>query len=325
MQSSLSSSDLDQCNDEAEADDVDIPSTASSKIEPFEISTSSVESEIMNDTEDVPVPTKTLKASKGGATKNGIKTTTSTPKIRQQRPPISKIDDDLNQLMGIPESRSIGTEKKALPAHSSHLSNKCKCFRTCLGESEGCCRKIPVGNSIVLQPTMYQRFSCCIVGPHWYGCLVTLAMILSLSYYFTMKAYHQIGIISAVLNIIWTSMELIFLFLVSCSDPGIVRQDNDDELALVSRKDGYKGVKTLQDDDWRYCDLCSVYQPPNAVHCPDCNACIVGYDHHCPWMGTCIGKENIKSFVRFNLAWVTHLLYAFLWIGLIGPNIFHNH
>ena len=220
VESSLPSSDQDQCNDEVEAAVVGIPSTVSSKIEPFEISTSSVESEIMNDTEDdVPVPTKTLKASKGGANKNDINTTTSTPKIRQQRPPISKIDDDLNQLMGIQESRSIGTEKKALPAHSSHLSNKCKCFRTCVGESEGRCRKIPVGNSIILQPTMYQRFSCCIVGPHWYGCLVTLAMIISLSYYFTMKAYKEIGIISAILNIIWTSMELIFLFLVSCSDP----------------------------------------------------------------------------------------------------------
>ena len=53
-----------------------------------------------------------------------------------------------------------------------------------------------------------------------------------------------------------------------------------------------------------------MYQPPGAMHCPDCNVCVEGYDHHCPWMGICIGKRNYKKFMTFNITWLTYLIYA---------------
>ena len=62
----------------------------------------------------------------------------------------------------------------------------------------------------------------------------------------------------------------------------------------------------------------SVYQPPNAVHCPECDVCVEGYDHHCPWMGTCIGSRNYAPFLLFNLAWLFYLLYAILWVSFVG-------
>jgi palmitoyltransferase ZDHHC9/14/18 len=52
---------------------------------------------------------------------------------------------------------------------------------------------------------------------------------------------------------------------------------------------------------YRFCDRCKVWQPPDGVHCPECNVCIKGYDHHCVWMGTCIGKRNYRQFVLFNM------------------------
>lgn len=62
----------------------------------------------------------------------------------------------------------------------------------------------------------------------------------------------------------------------------------------------------------------SVYQPPNAVHCPECDVCVEGYDHHCPWMGTCIGSRNYTPFLVFNLTWLFYLLYAILWVSFVG-------
>ena len=52
---------------------------------------------------------------------------------------------------------------------------------------------------------------------------------------------------------------------------------------------------------YRFCDRCKVWQPPDGVHCPECNVCIKGYDHHCVWIGTCIGKRNYRQFVLFNM------------------------
>ncbi|XP_057543596.1 protein S-acyltransferase 10-like isoform X1 [Amaranthus tricolor] len=40
------------------------------------------------------------------------------------------------------------------------------------------------------------------------------------------------------------------------------------------------------------CTYCHVLQPPRAKHCHDCNKCVLRFDHHCDWLGTCIGQGN---------------------------------
>lgn len=71
------------------------------------------------------------------------------------------------------------------------------------------------------------------------------------------------------------------------------------------------------------CCLSSVYQPPDGVHCPDCNVCVEGYDHHCVWMGTCIGKGNYRQFLRFNLSWLLYLVFAIAWVSVIAPSMYN--
>ncbi|KAL1569781.1 protein S-acyltransferase [Salvia divinorum] len=40
------------------------------------------------------------------------------------------------------------------------------------------------------------------------------------------------------------------------------------------------------------CSYCNIPQPPRAKHCHDCNKCVLQFDHHCVWLGTCIGQGN---------------------------------
>ncbi|KAL8151738.1 hypothetical protein V2J09_021546 [Rumex salicifolius] len=47
------------------------------------------------------------------------------------------------------------------------------------------------------------------------------------------------------------------------------------------------------------CTYCSVLQPPRAKHCHECDKCVLQFDHHCGWLGTCIGQNNHCRFWWF--------------------------
>mmetsp|Transcript_60359 Transcript_60359/g.167111 ORF Transcript_60359/g.167111 Transcript_60359/m.167111 type:complete len:412 (+) Transcript_60359:62-1297(+) len=59
----------------------------------------------------------------------------------------------------------------------------------------------------------------------------------------------------------------------------------------------------------RLCATCKVRRPPRSSHCRHCDNCVLEFDHHCFWVGNCIGARNHKSFVGFLLsAWLSAML-----------------
>lgn len=51
----------------------------------------------------------------------------------------------------------------------------------------------------------------------------------------------------------------------------------------------------------KYCNTCLIFRPERAFHCHFCGNCVHRFDHHCKWLGTCIGGRNYKQFFVFLL------------------------
>eukprot|EP01038_Epipyxis_sp_PR26KG_P014075 gene14075-18887_t len=138
------------------------------------------------------------------------------------------------------------------------------------------------------------RTSCnWIVGPHWIGVVVTLCVIMG-GTIMNMRLLAKNRFYSEYMQLLVQLFIALFfvltnlgLILTAGTDPGIVFADPIimDEIEALNPCDNAP-----------YCDICSIHQPKemNIYHCQDCNYCIESMDHHCPWMGQCIGKKNMR-------------------------------
>ena len=62
------------------------------------------------------------------------------------------------------------------------------------------------------------------------------------------------------------------------------------------------------------CPKCNIIIPKSLKvgHCVYCNICIRNYDHHCPWIGKCIGRYTKIPFYIFLISVLIYIINSIL-------------
>lgn len=66
---------------------------------------------------------------------------------------------------------------------------------------------------------------------------------------------------------------------------------------------------------------CNNYRPPRTHHCSKCKRCVTRMDHHCIWIGRCVGEGNIKN---FNLFLFYYILASSIFVLLSNIAFFYH-
>ncbi|XP_042631965.1 palmitoyltransferase ZDHHC18-B isoform X1 [Cyprinus carpio] len=137
---------------------------------------------------------------------------------------------------------------------------------------------------------------------------------------------HLTGCIPAIGGVLFVFV-IISLLQTSFTDPGILPRATPEEAADIEKQiDNPTGssssyrppprtkevVINQQVVKLKYCFTCKIFRPPRTSHCSLCDNCVERFDHHCPWVGNCVGKRNYRFFYTFivSLSFLTAFIFG---------------
>ena len=94
----------------------------------------------------------------------------------------------------------------------------------------------------------------------------------------------------------------ILLFLSGIIDSGIMLKGHPYDIRDRKNDTKSKSIRVRQlgyVTQYKICETCYLIRPLRSNHCNSCNNCVYRFDHHCPWIGTCVGSRNYPIFFFF--------------------------
>ncbi|XP_077242203.1 putative protein S-acyltransferase 1 [Tasmannia lanceolata] len=156
-----------------------------------------------------------------------------------------------------------------------------------------------------------------ICGPDPKGFLLTTISIFLSNWIFCIYIGHDIAKHAGLIitfSMILTAIVLVNLVMVSTRDPGIIpRNDHPptEEIGTSDRVRSKRAIVNGVEMKLKYCRICLLFRPPRSCHCAVCDNCVEKFDHHCPWIGQCIGLRNYRFYLTFISSALVFFIYIF--------------
>ncbi|CAK62742.1 unnamed protein product (macronuclear) [Paramecium tetraurelia] len=132
------------------------------------------------------------------------------------------------------------------------------------------------------------------IGPHWPLSVCTFILIIVGAYFISAIIHIKSGIWYSSGSVISSLILEICFLRVFLKNPGI---------NFTSTYVHKLRVSILTNSNFQNsCQPCKLEKEYGTYHCYQCDICVKGYDHHCPWVGKCIGVGNIKEFQMFLMS-----------------------
>ena len=139
----------------------------------------------------------------------------------------------------------------------------------------------------------------CITGTKFYFMIIalfsyTIPFILLLVVIFRRDDKSSFIIFSIIFLCILYFIQVFATFSAGCKDPGILPK----QFSTIFLRKKLKRKSMIRGHlfNIKYCITCDIFRPPRTSHCKKCDNCVQRFDHHCDWIGTCVGKRNYKYF-----------------------------
>nr|GEX24098.1 probable protein S-acyltransferase 7 [Tanacetum cinerariifolium] len=150
---------------------------------------------------------------------------------------------------------------------------------------------------------------------------------------------HHYGVLIMVAVIVFTGYVILLLLMTSGRDPGIIPRNThppkpetaDQGIEIGSGQTPQLRLPRIKEVTVngmtvkvKYCDTCMFYRPPRCSHCSICDNCVERFDHHCPWVGQCIGRRNYRFFFMFVSSATLLCIYVFSFCWVYVIRIMHS-
>ena len=164
-----------------------------------------------------------------------------------------------------------------------------------------------------------------LTGKKYYRMLLTFFLV-SLPYLVMLVILIKIlANLSIIFPIIVTTIlyiiEVFSIIMGGCTDPGILPRQGKDYL-YDTKRPSLKYVIRGHLITLHMCYSCLLFRPPRTNHCSSCDNCVQRFDHHCIWLGTCIGLRNYRYFYMLISSLVVSALFQIIYtLYHVGYNV----